>query len=263
VVFDTWLDMPVWGILLSLAAVFCTTATAIYGIAFSARTRPYAQGWTGVVAPFFGSVAILFALLPGFLANEVWERDRQATRSVLAERDGVLALQALSAATAADRQGIRESARDYIRILVEDEWPRMRDQESSQKAELAQLDLLTRASALQISTEAGPVVHRALLDTVLRLQTARYDRLAVSGDRTDRTKWAAVLILGLITQMALGLVHLEKPRAQIAALSIFSAAAVITLGLIAARERPFDGPLRQSSFPLEEALTIMAPEPKS
>jgi hypothetical protein len=78
----------------------------------------------------------------------------------------------------------------------------------------------------------------------------------LSGDRTDRTKWSAVLILALITQVAIGIVHLEKPKAQLASLGIFSAAVVITLGLIAIRERPFDGPLRFSSEPLQEALRI-------
>ena len=62
--------------------------------------------------------------------------------------------------------------------------------------------------------------------------------LPMSGDRTDRTKWAAVLFLALITQVAIGIVHLERPKAQLAALSIFSMAVVVTLGLVAIRSGP-------------------------
>ena len=99
----------------------------------------------------------------------------------------------------------------------------------------------------RVGTEAGTAAQGVLLDTVLKLRSSRHDRLAMSGDRSDRTKWAAVLFLALITQVAIGIVHLERPRAQVAALSIFSMAVVITLGLVAIRERPFDGPLRFSS----------------
>ncbi|MCB8822542.1 bestrophin-like domain [Microvirga rosea] len=256
-IFDTWLDMPVWGIFASLAVTFALSALLIYRLSFGAAIRPYTSTFVGVVAPFFGAVAVLFALLTGFLANEVWERDRQAMRTVLGERGGLVALQALSTATVTDMEGIRETARSYAEALIQDEWPRMRDQESSAKAGQALLTLLTQISNPQVAAGAGAAAQTALLDTVLKLRSARDDRLALSGDQTDRTKWTAVLILAFITQVAIGVVHLERPRAQLAALTIFSTAAVITLGLIAIRERPFDGIAQVSPQPIVEALRTM------
>ncbi len=257
-IFDIWLDLPVWGIFLALAVVFAASAALIHWLCFGEPMRARAHSLSGVVAPFFGSVAVLFSLLTGFLANEVWDRNRQAGRAVLAEREGLLALHAISIAAASDMDGIRTAARAYAEALIQDEWPRMREQESSEKAGQALLDLLTGASAPQVGVEAGSAAQNALLSTVLRLRGARYDRLAVSGDQTDRTKWAAVVVLALITQAAIAIVHLDKPKAQLAALSIFSAAVIMTLGLIAIRERPFDGPLRLSPAPLQEAFQVLA-----
>ncbi|MCB5174292.1 bestrophin-like domain [Microvirga lenta] len=257
-IFDTWLDMPVWGIFGALALLFAASAFLVHWLSFGQLTRPRASTFGGVVAPFFGSVAVLFALLTGFLANDVWDRNRQASRAILAERDGLLALHAISIATVSDMNDIRAAAQLYADALVNDEWPRMASQESSSKAGAALLDLLTRVSNPQVGAEAGQAAQTALLDTVLKLRSTRYDRLALSGDRTDRTKWAAVILLALVTQVAIGIVHLEKPRAQAAALSIFSVAVVISLGLIGIRERPFDGPLRFSPEPVREALHIMA-----
>lgn len=254
VIFDTWLDMPVWGIFASLIVTFALSGTIVHWLSFGAAVRPYSSSFTGVVAPFFGAVAVLFALLTGFLANEVWERNRQAMRAVLGEREGLMAIQAISTATVTDMEDIRDAARRYAQALIQDEWPSMRDQESSAKAGQALLDLLARISNPQIAAGAGPAAQTALLDTALKLRTARDDRLALSGDQTDRTKWTAVLILAFITQAAIGIVHLERPRAQIAALAIFSTAAITTLGLVAMRERPFDGPSRISPAPITEAL---------
>ena len=85
-------------------------------------------------------------------------------------------------------------------------------------------------------------VRRALVDTVLKLRIIRSDRLAIAADRTDEFKWATLLILGLLTEISIAAVHLERPRPQIAALVLFSTSAVIALGLIAIEERPFDPP---------------------
>jgi hypothetical protein len=258
VIFDTWLDMPVWGIFGSLAGLFAASAFVIHWLCFGERTRTRSSSLNGVVAPFFGSVAVLFSLLTGFLANEVWDRNRQANRAILAERDGLLAVHALSTATVSDMSDIRAAAQLYAKALIDHEWPRMASQESSPEAGREILKLLSLVSKPQIGIDAGAAAQTALLDTVLKLRSARYDRLALSGDRTDRTKWTAVLILGLITQVAIGIVHLEKPKAQLASLTIFSAAAIITLGLVAIRERPFDGPLRFSPEPMREALQVLA-----
>jgi hypothetical protein len=261
-IFDHWLDFPVWGIFAALTVAFAFSGVLIYWISFGATMRPKTITLVGVVAPFFGVVAIMFALLTGFLANDVWDRNRLANRSILAERDGILAIHAMSLAATSDMSDIRAIIQAYARSLIDEEWPLMREQESSFRAGNALNVLLARVSDPRVSTEVGAAAQGALLDTVLKLRSSRHDRLAMSGDRTDRTKWTAVLFLALITQVAIGIVHLERPRAQLAALSIFTMAVIITLGLVAIRERPFDGPLRYTSEPLAEALDMMKNAPE-
>ena len=51
--------------------------------------------------------------------------------------------------------------------------------------------------------------------------------------------------------------HLERPRAQIAAIVVSSTAAVVALGLIALQEQPFDGAIRILPAPLEQILKPM------
>ena len=135
----------------------------------------------------------------------------------------------------------------------------MAEDGASSKTDAALAALLRELSDPKIATEAGQAVHSALLSTALRVRDARADRLALASDRTNNVKWTTVLILGLLTQIALAFVHLERPRAQVASIALFSVAAVVALGLIALQEQPFDGALRISSAPLQELLKATAP----
>jgi hypothetical protein len=82
---------------------------AVHWLSFGRIVRPWAHSIAGVVAPYAGVLAVLFSLLTGFLANDVWERERQAERAVVVERDGLLAAHELSAPTTADMAGLREA----------------------------------------------------------------------------------------------------------------------------------------------------------
>jgi heme A synthase len=93
-----------------------------------------------------------------------------------------------------------------------------------------------------------------MLDMALKIRAAHEDRVVLSNDRTVATKWAAVLLLALITQMAIAVVHLEKPRPQAAALFIFTLAAVSVLGLLAVHEAPFEPPVFVPPGPIIDVL---------
>ena len=93
-----------------------------------------------------------------------------------------------------------------------------------------------------------------MLEMVLRIRTAHEDRVVLSTDRTAFGKWAAVLLLALITQLAIATVHLESARPQTLALSIFTLAAVLILGLLAVYESPFDPPVFVPPGPIVDVL---------
>jgi hypothetical protein len=107
--------------------------------------------------------------------------------------------------------------------------------------------------------EISPAAERALIETVLKVRATRSERISLAADRTAETKWATLLLLGLLTQFAIALVHLDRPRAQIAALAVFSTAAVVAFGLVAAQERPFAVPLQVSPDPFEEVVRLIPP----
>ena len=239
--FNLWLDQPSWLVVLILAAGLAFTAGLVHWLSHHGPTRAGAARLVGIQGAFFTSISVLFALFSGFLGNDVWERQRQAVRAVQVERDSLLAIGTLSIATVSDMAPIRAALRAYVEAVVSDEWPRMADQGQSALAAQALGDLLREVARPGITAEAGAAAHAALLDLTLRVRTARNERLVISGGSYDAEKWATVLMLAVLTQIGIGLVQLDRPRPQAAALCAFTTAAVVTLGLLAVRERPFDG----------------------
>jgi len=252
----TWLDMSPTGVFAVLVVLYFGMTLLLAAITF---LRPFArpvQSLTGVVAPFFSGVAILFGLLTGFLANDVAERGRQAYRVVQTEAGELHNIHTLSVASASDMRTIRAALKTYLTSVVVEEWPAMDEMRLSPNTEAAYDALLREVSAPSIAKESGQAVHSALLTATLRVGTTRNDRLALSSDHTNDLKWLAVIVLGLLTQIAIALVHLEKPRAFLASLAVFASAAVVALGMIALQEYPFDGTFQVSPAPIKALQSL-------
>jgi hypothetical protein len=257
---ETWLDLPAPGVFGCLIALYAVAGSIVVWLAFGRPLGPAVKRLDGVVAPFFGAVGILFALMAGFLANDIADRNRQAVHALQTETAELRNVFTLSVASKPDMASIRAAWTAYVKAVTVEEWQAMLRGDSAPAAAAAYDELLREVSDPGIATEAGAAVHAALLNAAVRVGTARSDRLALASDSTSDLKWAVVLILGVMTQIAIGIVHLTKRNAQIGALTVFSIAAVVTLGLIALQEHPFAGEVRLSPAPLQELLKLKGPE---
>lgn len=252
-----WLDLPAPQIFLVLIALyFGVSAVLIIATALPPLARPI-RSLKGVVAPFFTSVAILFALLTGFLGSDIGDRNRLANRAVQMEAAELRNVHTLSVASVSDMQAIRIALKAYAASVVTDEWPAMSHGESSPKTNAAFDQLLREVSDPRIGRDSGEAVQSALLTAAIRVGSARNDRIALSSDATNTLKWLSVLLLGVITQVAIALVHIDQSaRALAAALATFSVAAVVALGFIALQEYPFEGAFGVSREPIAKLTSL-------
>lgn len=251
-----WLDMYPTGIFLCLIGLYFGMIVLLVVVAFCRPFNRFVQSLTGVVAPFFNAAAILFALLTGFLASDIAERGRQAYRVVHTEAGELRNIHTLSVASVSDMRTIRSALKAYVSAVVNEEWPAMNAMRLSPAAAAAYDALLHEVSIPSISKESGAAVQSALLTATLRVGTARSDRLALSADHTNDLKWLVVIVLGLITQVAIAVVHLEKPCAFLASLVVFSTAAIVALGILALQEYPFDGTFQVSPEPIRALQSL-------
>jgi len=260
-VIHIWLDLPVTLIFLALALLYGLGAAVIYWLMFGSPLRRRMHSLTGIVGPYFGAIGVLFALLTGFLGAEVAERNRQAARSVLAEASALDTLAALSRAAGPQGAAIRAAARGYTEAVLKQEWEAMSASGNSPAAAQALSAVFASVSPPDIARQAGAPLQTSLLNAAVRVASARAERLSFAADRSYELKWISVLALGILTQIALGLVHLDKPRAMLATVLLFSLAAVVALGLIAEQENPFEPPLEVSNAPLVKVLATLPEEP--
>lgn len=245
------------GLFLVLTLAYAATALLIGAAAFRSPLRGWIQSFTGVVAPFFTAVSILFALQLGFLGHDVSERNRQAAHAVNTEAHALRAAHTLSLAAVSDLAEIRAAMRGYLRSVLNDEWPTMVARGAAAQTDSALAALLHEASDPRIARESGQAPHGALLAALGQASQARSDRLALAADRTNELKWAAVLLLGLLTQIAIASVHVDRARPMSAALTVFTVAAVVAVTLIAVQEQPFDGAMQVEPRVLETLLATL------
>ena len=250
--FSAFLALPVLIVFASLFVFYFSSAALLVWLSFRSRLSERILSYKGLVGPFFAAIATIFGLLVGFLANDIWERNKQASRVVLTESDTLVALYSLGVASGTDVKGLRTSIRGYVNAVVTDEWPKLAEQQRSEKADQALNQLLREVA--QSAASNDPVIRRTMLDMVLKIRAAHEDRVVLGNDRTMVTKWAAVLLLALLTQIAIAAVHLETPRPQAAALVIFTFAAVSILGLLAVHEAPFEPPIFVPPGPIIDVL---------
>jgi hypothetical protein len=256
-VIDAWLMLPLPALIGSIVGFYSLTALLLVYLCFGRATGAWVQSFKGVVAPFFGAIVVILGILVGFLANDVWDRNRRASGAVRNEAASLTSLHDLVSASGLTNAGIGRAIRAYLCAVVEKEWPSMEDGEASPEAEAAQDQLLRVVSSLEPAPNGGPALDRLLLDMALKVREARGERLTLSADYSENQKWACVLLFALMGQVSLAAVHLDRARPQIAAMVIFTVGIVTVIGLVAAHELPFSPPLVVSPEPLAELLKIV------
>src|SRR5204863_7818787 len=111
----------------------------------------------------------------------VWERNKQASRVVLTESETLVALHSVSAASGIDDKSLRTAIRAYVLAVIEDEWPRLADQERSPRADAALNALLREVAQHDASQDAA--VQGPCLDLVFPIPAAHENASARANDR--------------------------------------------------------------------------------
>jgi heme A synthase len=258
-----WLALPLPERLAVLAAFSIAVALLLVILSFGSKTTEMVRSFRGVVAPFVGTVAVIFGILLGFLANDIWDRERRAAASVRSEAESLLSLTALAATFDLPREPLAGAVRTYAATVVSQEWPSMARGESAPAAELALDQLLKTIAGLDVSATGTSDLQRLLLDSGLNLRIARNTRLRLSRDESEELKWLLVLVLAVTTQIAVAAVHLESIRPQIAALAIWTTSVVIVLSLLALYDEPFAAPNGLSPVPIAHVLDVLGKTAKA
>jgi hypothetical protein len=150
----------------------------------------------------YAGLAVLYAVLLGFVVITVWEQFNASHSRVHREADALgNLLHEAPGFPAPVQRAILESVRTYARAVVEHEWRTMAQGQESPAARQAYEGLWQTIRAVEPHTPVEVNWHAALLRSLATLSDNRRDRLADSRDELPVVLWA-VLVGGAVINIA-------------------------------------------------------------
>jgi hypothetical protein len=216
-------------------------AGGVYLVVTKLAVTEWARAFKAVSPGMLPPLGILFALLVGFVAVEVWGNFDKAKGAVMTEASALRAVVLLAGAFPDEqRTRIYALVNRHIDESVNKEWPEM----AEQRATLATLPTaLIEALHVTFGLKPADDSQRAVqLEMVKELHTAldaRRQRIVISESALGTVKWVGILLQGLCTLVAIAMVHSDNRLARAITLTLFATGIALSVLLIAAYSRPF------------------------
>jgi hypothetical protein len=188
-------------------------------------------------------MGLLFGLIVGFLAAQVWSDAGNAQGAVNREASALRSVVILGRTFPGEPEARMDAlVRRYIRSAADDEWPAMAHRRATLTVIPAPLaEGLQVAIGLSPRTEGEKAAQRELISSLQSALDARRQRIILSESSVNWLKWTGVILVGLLTLIAIAFVHSDNRLTAALAVGIFAGAVAVSLILIAAQQRPFSG----------------------
>jgi predicted nuclease with RNAse H fold len=203
------------------------------------------QEYNDVAGFIYAVLGVAYAVLLGLMVVAVWQ-DWQAAKDTATEEANELAAVFWLAHSLPESQArdVQELARSYARVVIQEEWPLMRQGKASPKA----WDLLDelRGSLVELhpTTDAQVVLYDNELQRIHELGDARRTRLLKANEGLPAIMWVVLLLGGAIVvsfTYLFGLRSTTVHTLMVAALALSIGLVLFTIGAL---DYPFRGDVR-------------------
>ncbi|HKU62349.1 MAG TPA: DUF4239 domain-containing protein [Gemmatimonadales bacterium] len=225
-----------------LAFVYLGTATIYWVVMALAKRERMRAAFKAISPGMLPPISVVFALLVGFLAAQVWSDADRARVAVNTEASALRDVMLVATAFPDSEHRMKALIRSYIQEAVTQEWPAM----ASQTATLSLLpvrlsEALRLALSLQASTPGQLDAQRAMVASLTTALDVRRTRIILSSARVNWVKWTVLLAQAAIMLVAIAMVHCDNPLANKIILTIFATSVAVAVALVASHARPFTG----------------------
>jgi Protein of unknown function (DUF4239) len=240
-----WLQsLPVaWMALAIFAATYFVTA-AIYTVVMALAVGEWARAFKAVSPGMLPPMGIIFGLLVGFIAVQVWGDLDRAQAAVNHEASALRAVVLLAASFPGEPEArMHHLVRRHIQEVAMQEWPMMaRHGATLTIIPGALAEALKLTLALTPRSDGQVVAQSEMAGALENALEARRQRIVLSRASVNPVKWACLLLQGVATLLAIAMVHSDNRTTAAIALAIFATGVALSVLLIAAH-RPFSGDL--------------------
>jgi uncharacterized protein DUF4239 len=237
-------DLPLAGLAFLVFSLTFLVTAVVYVVVMALAVGRRGEAFRALSPGMLPPMGLLFGLIVGFLAAQVWTDAGRAQDAVNREASALRSVVLLVHAFPGEPETrMKALVRRQIRTTVDAEWPAMAQQRATLTVVSAPLaDALQLAVGLSPNTDGQRAAQRELVTSVQSALDARRQRIIVSESSVNWVKWSGVILVALLTLIAIALVHSGNRLTAALAMGLFSAAVAASLMLIVAQERPFDGP---------------------
>lgn len=245
------------GVISGLLVVFLSVAAAVAGLILVQRLVPSkSRAQHNDVAGFIYAVlGVAYAVLLGLVIIAVWESFSEA-RDTVDQEAGELAEIAWLAQSLpeSERRQLQELSRSYAEVVVEEEWPLMKDGQDSPRAWLILDEIRLTVQGLEVRTSADQVLYQEGIDRVHDLNEARRSRLLDAEEGLPAIIWVVLLMGGVIVVGFTYLFGLDSTLVHtlmVGALAGIISLALFTVGVL---DYPFGSGVQVDPGPFELVL---------
>lgn len=241
-----WLEnLSLAGLAVTVVAATFLAAATVYIVVMRLAVGKRREAFKAVSPGMLPPMGLLFGLIVGFLAAQVWSDAGNAQSAVNHEASALRSVVILVRAFPGEPETRMDALiRRYIRDAADNEWPAMAHHRVTLTVIPAPL-----AAELQVGIGLSPhsegqkAAQREIIESLQSALDARRQRIILSESSVNWVKWMGVILVALLTLIAIAFVHCDNRLTAALAMGLFTAAVAASLILIAAQQHPFSGPL--------------------
>lgn len=196
-----------------------------------------------VVNATFAIVGTIYALMAGFVIVVVWQGYSE-TQAVLSRETNALAdIERMSRGFPVPIQRqVQDAARTYATMVIDQEWPKMKQGQSDPRADAALVELWRVYTSMPADQQTSPL-YAASVSRLNEMGDSRRERLAASAGGIPNAMWALLYACAFATLVLSYFFVLKSVLLRRTLATFLATVLALSLFLISALEHPFGGAL--------------------
>ncbi len=246
--------MPIWltGIVVVGGFLAISLILGNFVVVVPARVRQEHNELAGFILAVVG---VIYAVLIAFVAVGVWERFNQAEERTYKEATD-LTIVYRDAGSFSNGPGLRAALRDYVRDLIEDEWPLMQRGDRSISARLLIESVDRDVRNIKADTPERVAIQERMLEAMDGALEDRDARISEGATGINSVLWVTLIIGAFLTvgfTLLFGFKHTIMQQLMVGSLSVLIG---LMLFLIVSLDFPFRGGVTVGPEAFENALQV-------
>jgi Protein of unknown function (DUF4239) len=242
----TWVySIPIWLVCILLIGGMSALASAGLLISRSERTVKMRQASNDFAGPVMATLGTVLAVMLSFIVAGVWQEYDTSAQIVQTEADEISNLyHEVSVFPQPLRNQTHAAIERYVDMVVDKEWPLMRDGGYSHEAHLAAMRIVSLIESYTPQTMGQQTAQADALGHAHAMMDARGNRLFENQQTVPPLLWAIMFFVAIVTLGSSYFFYVPDARAHLLMTAAVGAVIGAIFVVIAELDLPFRGDLQ-------------------